>query len=359
MSVAGLLIINIQGLTGLPTSVHNAVVMVRVLSRKERRVPRSPETVTGIATVSDQGIATFEVDDPHIEVYTPFPKEDVVRLNIATSPHDDPFATAPLIRVSVLDKSRRVERTFALTHPKTKEPCGTLKLLINYVPPTVIVPEDVIAEKLRETAAPGRTMTFKQALTVLQDVDQLAETAKQKSEAEDDGSKAAEDDTKISKSKKHSHRSHRHKSVEPPASGESGGSGSGSKHNSIPPTSAEDLTAAMNAESDAGGKSQPKPVPQLRVVMRSAGDTTDLMLGPTPRSGRESLRNVVESRPRGASGGSKGSEKLARKQSKTVISAQSVIVVTPCENLTFGLNSRQASLKSDGLEQISLQPRLT
>jgi len=356
MSVAGLLIISIQGLTGLPTSVHNAVVMVRVLSRKERRVPRSPETVTGIATVSDQGIATFEVDDPHIEVYTPFPKEDVVRVNIATSSHDDPFATAPLIRVSVLDKSRRVERTFALTHPKTKEPCGTLKLLINYVPPTVIVPEEVIAEKLRETAAPGKTMTFKQALTVLQDVDQLAETAKLKSDADDDGAKAAEDETKISKSKKHSHRSHRHKSVEPPASGaESGDSGSGSKHDSIPPTSSEEIATAMNAENEAAGKPKPKAVPQLKVVMRSAGDTTDLMLGPTPRSGRESLRNVVESRPRGSSGGNKSAEKLARKPSKTVISTQSSIVVTPCENLTFGLSSRQASLETDLLQPITLQ----
>jgi len=368
MSLAGLLIITIQGLTDLPANVRSAVVGVRVLSRKERRVPRSPETVTTIATVSETGVATFETDDPHIEVYAPFPREDVVRVNIATGLHEDPFGTAPLIRVASLDKSRKVERVFPLSNPKTKEPCGTLKLLINYVPPSVEVPEEVIAEKLRSTAAPGKTMTFKQALAVMQDMGNLTDSMKARAEAADaakaeedkkqqekqEGGESVEEGQDASegggsaKSKKHTHR---HKSTK--STGSNGSSGNGSKRNSLQPATAEELAAAMNAENDSVS------VSPLAQVSYSAGETRDLMLDPTPRRDRESLRNVVEQRPRGGSGSNKSLEKVPKVSSKGTISTDGAISVTPCEKLSFGLQSHQASLETDLLQPVTLENKST
>jgi len=391
MSIAGLLIISVQGLTDLPPNVRSAVVMVRVLSRKERRVPRCPETITSTATVSEDGVVTFEGNDPHIEVYTPFPREDVVRVHVATGPREEPFGAAPLIRVSVMEKNRHLERSFALTNPKTKEASGTLKLVINYVPPTVDIPEDVLAEKLRATAAPGKTMTFKQALTVLQDVDKLTESAKVREDAsspkpeepeeeppeepteeppeepQDPKEKSEDkrrDDSKSSKSKKHSHHSHRKKGSNnaessSTKSGESSSSGKSSRHNSVPPVSADELTAAMNAESDgmsgtsssSSSTSSNVVVPSLKIVAHSAADSRDIMLGPTPRHQRESLKNVVEARGRVGSGSSKTVERIEKKPA----SRGDGIVVTPCENLSFGLNCRQASLETDLIEPVKLE----
>jgi len=429
MSVAGLLIITVQSLTDLPADIHNAVVMVRVLSRKERKVPRLPETVTAVASVSDKGVANFEVDDPHIEVYAPFPREDVIRINVSTAPKEDPFAVAALIRVSSLEKARHIERTFQLTHPKTKEACGTLKLSINYVSPTVEVPENVIADKLRSTAAPGKTLTFKQALAVLQDVDNMAEIAKsqgktsassdakdkpektektekteksekpeksekierskkgekaEKTEKSDkqeepekkDKSESSEksedypkdeekrDDSKgrLTKSKKRSHRSsHKEKSTEETigtssksnGSSGSGSSGNGSKHDRLPSPSSDDLSAAMNGEPDSPQK--PVSVPQLKVIAHAAGDTRDLMLGPTPRNKKESLRNVVEARPRAPSGGSRSDKAIRPVPKGNAVARETPIVASPCENLTFGLHSHQASLETDLLETITLE----
>jgi len=385
MSVAGLLIISIQGLTDLPESVHSAVVGVRVLSRRERRVPRSPETVTTVAKV-ENGLAVFETDDPHIEVYAPFPREDVVRVNVSTALHEEAFGTAPLIRVAVLEKSRRIERTFTLSNPKNKENCGTLKLVINYVPPTIEIPEDIIAQKLRDTVAPGKTMTFQQALAVLQDVNQLSETAKaqaqaqaqtqaqEQPQADSDGAKkdepekgedaaekpgesASEKSDDKNNSKKHSsHHSHRSKDkVEKSSSASkisksnssssSAGSGGSSKRSSVPPISTDELSKAMTTENEGG----------LTVIAHAAGVSGDIMLGPTPRRERESLRHAVEARPRGGSGSGKSGDKLPKPSSKNVVSTTASITVTPCEKLSFGLQSRQASLETDLLQTVTLE----
>jgi len=378
MSVAGQLIISIQRLSGLPSSVRNAVMLVRVLSRKERRVPRAPETITNVATVSEDGTASFTAEDSKIEVYSPFPHEDVLRIHVAPGPHDDAFGAAPLIRVSVIVKSKHIEKDFTLTHPKTKEACGTLRLSIDYVPPSVQLSEDAIAEKLRSAAAPGKTMTYSQALSLFEshgdnDSDIPPEPPTEPAPEVDEkkeGDEAHKSDSKKNK-KSHLHRSKKDKSkskenASDSSDTDSGSSGSvsnkssksnGSRPTSMPGVSADELAAAMAAENDNPPSSSSSSVGingPILSVSKAVSETCDIMLDQAPkRAQRELLKNVVSPRPRNGSGSLKSIEK--NKSAKGVSTHEVPISITPCEKLTFGLNSRQASLETDLIQPLTVE----
>jgi len=376
MSVAGQLIITVKGLSGLPSTINSAVILVRVLSRKERKVPRTPEATATASSVAG-GVATFEGAAQKVVVFSPFPHEDVLRVHIASAPHETAFAAASLIRVSVIEKSRHIEKDFTLTSPKTKESCGLLQLAIDYIPPSVELPEEELAAKLRAAAAPGKTMSFSQAASLF---DSQSSSAPHLAEPSFAAPEAPEDEGKKG-SKSHSHRSKKDKndnSASDLAEGGSSASSSASNKsgsNGMPSMSAEELAAALNMEPDSllapaaapaptvptAAPAEAPPAAEQQVqpksfvsVIKAVSEARDIMLDQAPRRNRESLRSAVDTRPRNNSASQKNAEK-ALKGGKTTVFRDLPISCTPHEKLTFGLESRQASLETELLQHVSLE----